>query len=53
VHELQAQLKLMNDKNETTDELANTGDRQISTIEGLLMEQQWRQSAELVTHAKW
>ena len=27
VHELQAQLKLMNDKNETTNELSNAGDR--------------------------
>jgi len=53
VEQLQAQLAVVNSKNQTTDELATTADRQMSTIERLLMEQQRQRSAGLVTRAKW
>jgi uncharacterized protein YoaH (UPF0181 family) len=53
VDELQAQLKAVNKKNDANDELANTADRQMSAIERMLMEQQRRRSAGLVTRVKW
>lgn len=53
VDDLQRQLAVVNKKNETANELANTADRQMSAIERLLMEQQRRRSAGLVTRAKW
>jgi hypothetical protein len=48
-----ADAAVVNKKNETADELANTADRQMSAIERLLMEQQRRRSAGLVTRVKW
>jgi U3 small nucleolar ribonucleoprotein component len=53
VDELQAQLRAVNKKNDANDELANTADRQMSAIERMLMEQQRRRSAGLVTRVKW
>jgi hypothetical protein len=53
VDELQAQLAVVNKKNDTTDELASTADRQMSAIERMLMEQQRRRAAGLVTRVKW